>query len=65
MFFRKQESKKRHPVLGAMVAGLSVIGACSLVSAGKSFVLDKMGKIASMIRRDKKAVEKCMDEVSK
>ena len=64
MFFKKCESKKKHPVLTLAVGTLASVGAISMITAGKRFVMDKMRDFARMFRWDKKIVEECVNEMT-
>ena len=61
MWFKKQEQKKKHPVLTIVVGTLASVGAISIITAGKQFCLDKMQSVAAIFRRKKNEIEDCAD----
>ncbi len=54
MFFKKPEQKKGHPLCALAVGMLTVVGACSLLSASKQKMTDAMCAVKSCFCKCKK-----------
>lgn len=59
--FGKSEKKRGHPGLAIAVGALAVVGAVSIVSTGKKWVMDKTGRMMGFMKNGLKKKGDVMD----